>query len=173
MHLIVFDVDGTLVESDEFDGVLYAKAVRDVLDIDVDEDWSSYRHVTDSGILEEILDRHAVEMRLLPRKRTREVPSQVPLRDGVGVGVPRERSPLAAPTAFTWTTTWYRSPLCPGSKPPATAGSPDVDQTDCDGSESYGCSEPPLESPGSESECSRARASVWPARCIIALSIRP
>ncbi len=52
MHLIVFDVDGTLVESDEFDGVLYAKAVRDVLDIDVDEDWSSYRHVTDSGILD-------------------------------------------------------------------------------------------------------------------------
>ncbi len=61
MRLVVFDVDGTLVESDEFDGVLYAKAVRDVLDIEVDEDWSSYRHVTDSGILDEILDRHAVE----------------------------------------------------------------------------------------------------------------
>ncbi len=62
MHLIVFDVDGTLVESDEFDGVLYAQAVRDVLDVAVDEDWSSYRHVTDSGILDEILDRHALEM---------------------------------------------------------------------------------------------------------------
>ncbi len=62
MHLIVFDVDGTLVESDEFDGVLYAKAVRDVLDIEVDDDWTGYRHVTDNGILDEILDRHAVEM---------------------------------------------------------------------------------------------------------------
>ena len=62
MHLIVFDVDGTLVESDEFDGVLYAKAVRGVLDIDVDEDWSGYRNVTDSGILDEILDRHGLEM---------------------------------------------------------------------------------------------------------------
>ncbi len=62
MHLIVFDVDGTLVESDEFDGVLYAQAVRDVLDIGVDEDWSSYQHATDSGILDEILDRHAVEI---------------------------------------------------------------------------------------------------------------
>ena len=57
---MVFDLDGTLVESDEFDGVLYAKAVRDVLNVDVDEDWSGYRHVTDSGILDEILDRHAV-----------------------------------------------------------------------------------------------------------------
>ena len=62
MHLIVFDVDGTLVESDEFDGVLYARAVRDVLDIEVDEEWSTYRHVTDSGILDEILDRHTVEI---------------------------------------------------------------------------------------------------------------
>lgn len=58
--LVVFDLDGTLVESDEFDGALYAKAVRDVLNVDVDEDWSGYRHVTDSGILNEILDRHAV-----------------------------------------------------------------------------------------------------------------
>ena len=62
MHLIVFDVDGTLVESDEFDGVLYAQAVRDVLGIEVDENWSGYRHVTDSGILNEILDRHTVEV---------------------------------------------------------------------------------------------------------------
>ncbi|MCY3969558.1 MAG: haloacid dehalogenase-like hydrolase [Acidobacteria bacterium] len=61
MHLVVFDVDGTLVESDEFDGILYARAVREVLDIDVDDDWSGYRHVTDSGILEEILDRHGIE----------------------------------------------------------------------------------------------------------------
>ena len=62
MHLIVFDVDGTLVESDEFDGVLYSQAVRDVLGIEVDENWFGYRHVTDSGILNEILDRHTVEV---------------------------------------------------------------------------------------------------------------
>ena len=61
MRLVVFDLDGTLVESDEFDGVLYAKAVRDVLGIEVDDDWSGYRHATDSGILDEILDRHTVE----------------------------------------------------------------------------------------------------------------
>ena len=61
MHLVVFDVDGTLVESGEFDGILYARAVREALDIEVDDDWSGYRHQTDSGILEEILDRHGIE----------------------------------------------------------------------------------------------------------------
>lgn len=60
MHLIVFDVDGTLVESEDFDGVLYAQAIRNALKIDVDEDWSGYRHQTDSGILNEVLDRNGI-----------------------------------------------------------------------------------------------------------------
>lgn len=51
----MFDVDGTLVDSAGFDGALYAQAVRDVLRIAVDETWMSYRNVTDSGILEELL----------------------------------------------------------------------------------------------------------------------
>jgi len=54
-HLVMFDVDGTLVDSAGFDGALYAQAVRELLDIDVDETWTSYRNVTDSGILEELL----------------------------------------------------------------------------------------------------------------------
>ncbi len=61
MHLVVFDIDGTLVESEDFDGILYAQAIRNTLEIDVDEDWSGYRHQTDSGILNEVLDRHGVE----------------------------------------------------------------------------------------------------------------
>lgn len=61
MHLVVFDVDGTLVESEDFDGILYAQAIRNALKIDVDKDWSGYRHQTDSGILNEVLDRHGVE----------------------------------------------------------------------------------------------------------------
>ena len=60
MHLVVFDVDGTLVESEDFDGVLYARAIRNALKIDVDEDWAGYRHQTDSGILNEVLDRNGV-----------------------------------------------------------------------------------------------------------------
>ncbi len=61
MHLVVFDVDGTLVQSEDFDGILYAKAIRNVLKIDVDEDWSGYRHQTDGGILNEVLDRNRIE----------------------------------------------------------------------------------------------------------------
>ena len=56
-HLVMFDVDGTLVDSAGFDGALYAQAVREVLKVDVDETWKSYRNVTDSGVLEEILAR--------------------------------------------------------------------------------------------------------------------
>jgi phosphoglycolate phosphatase-like HAD superfamily hydrolase len=44
-HLVMFDIDGTLVDSMGFDAQLYA----------IDETWLSYRNVTDSGILEEIL----------------------------------------------------------------------------------------------------------------------
>jgi phosphoglycolate phosphatase-like HAD superfamily hydrolase len=57
----MFDVDGTLVDSAGFDGTLYARAVRDVLDVDVDRTWASYRNVTDSGILEEILQGSELE----------------------------------------------------------------------------------------------------------------
>ena len=57
MNLVVFDLDGTLVESGTFEGELYARAVRTELGITIDTDWSCYRHVTDSGILDEVLDR--------------------------------------------------------------------------------------------------------------------
>jgi len=60
MHVVSFDIDGTLVASADFDGELYAEAVRDVLGMDFDTDWSRYENVTDSGILEEILGKHAV-----------------------------------------------------------------------------------------------------------------
>jgi beta-phosphoglucomutase-like phosphatase (HAD superfamily) len=56
VHLVLFDIDGTLVDSAGFDGQLFVDAVRAVLGIEIDADWSRYRHVTDSGILEEILD---------------------------------------------------------------------------------------------------------------------
>ena len=57
MNLIVFDLDGTLADSEEFDGHLYVQAVRTVLGLEIEADWSGYRHRTDSGILSEILDR--------------------------------------------------------------------------------------------------------------------
>jgi FMN phosphatase YigB (HAD superfamily) len=57
-HLVVFDIDGTLVDSSEFDGQLYAQAIYDVVRVEVDCDWSRYKNVTDSGILDEILAAH-------------------------------------------------------------------------------------------------------------------
>ena len=56
MHLVVFDIDGTLVDSLEINCRLYVEAVESVLGVQVDDDWSRYTHVTDSGILNEIMD---------------------------------------------------------------------------------------------------------------------
>jgi len=57
MQLVMFDIDGTLVDSHEFDADLFANAVREVLGVEVDRTWKSYRNVTDTGILSEILSQ--------------------------------------------------------------------------------------------------------------------
>lgn len=58
---VIFDVDGTLVDSDGFEENCYAAAVRAVLgDIDFSTKWETYRHVTDAGILHEILQIHGI-----------------------------------------------------------------------------------------------------------------
>ncbi len=51
----MFDVDGTLVESVKHDDELYSYAVKSVLGVSVHDDWSQYRNVTDSGILQELI----------------------------------------------------------------------------------------------------------------------
>jgi phosphoglycolate phosphatase-like HAD superfamily hydrolase len=55
MHLVMFDIDGTLVDSAGFDGALYADAVREVTGVALDQRWGRYEHVSDSGILEQVL----------------------------------------------------------------------------------------------------------------------
>jgi len=57
MHLVTYDLDGTLADSEAFDGELYVEAVCSVLGVDIEADWTGYRHQTDSGILNEIIDR--------------------------------------------------------------------------------------------------------------------
>jgi phosphoglycolate phosphatase-like HAD superfamily hydrolase len=59
----MFDIDGTLVDSMRVDSHLYARAVRETLggDVHIDETWRLYRHVTDSGVLDEILAQHRFE----------------------------------------------------------------------------------------------------------------
>jgi len=58
MHLVMFDVDGTLVDNDHVEAMLFNKALKDVLDIDIKDEWDSYTHVTDPGILVEAVHKH-------------------------------------------------------------------------------------------------------------------
>jgi phosphoglycolate phosphatase-like HAD superfamily hydrolase len=56
MHLVMFDIDGTLTQSNEVDADCYASAVEEVLNLPpIDRDWSRYRCVTDFGIAAEII----------------------------------------------------------------------------------------------------------------------
>jgi phosphoglycolate phosphatase-like HAD superfamily hydrolase len=55
MHLIMFDLDGTLVDSNTVDSGCYLQALVDVFGFDlakIDRNWGSYPHVTDAGILQ-------------------------------------------------------------------------------------------------------------------------
>ncbi|MGY0216535.1 HAD family hydrolase [Endozoicomonadaceae bacterium StTr2] len=52
---VMFDIDGTLVQSCEMDEACYIEAVADVLGHTLNPDWNSYQHVTDAGILDQHL----------------------------------------------------------------------------------------------------------------------
>ena len=55
MDLVAFDVDGTLVDSSGINGGLYREAGETELGIQVDDAWSRYIRLTDSGVLKEIM----------------------------------------------------------------------------------------------------------------------
>lgn len=55
----MFDIDGTLVESYDFDEFCYIEAVKTVTGLNIDTDWSTYPHVTDSGLLKTFIERQA------------------------------------------------------------------------------------------------------------------
>jgi phosphoglycolate phosphatase-like HAD superfamily hydrolase len=60
MHLIMFDLDGTLVDSTEIDSDCYLQALVDVFEFDldrIDRNWANYPHITDAGILQTLCDR--------------------------------------------------------------------------------------------------------------------
>jgi phosphoglycolate phosphatase-like HAD superfamily hydrolase len=59
MHLVVFDIDGTLTDTNLVDGQCYWRAVSEVLGLARKQpDWSEFRHVTDVGIAAELCLRH-------------------------------------------------------------------------------------------------------------------
>jgi phosphoglycolate phosphatase-like HAD superfamily hydrolase len=55
LNLVVFDIDGTLTRSSETDADCFVRAFADVFGLrEIDADWGSYEHATDSGITFEI-----------------------------------------------------------------------------------------------------------------------
>lgn len=61
MHAVVFDIDGTLLESAAVDDALYKGAVRSVLgDVQIRPYLVDYDYVSDSGILSEILTDNSI-----------------------------------------------------------------------------------------------------------------
>lgn len=54
---LIFDVDGTLVESFNLDEALFCQAFNSVVGVELSRDWESYPHVTDSGIVKHALER--------------------------------------------------------------------------------------------------------------------
>jgi beta-phosphoglucomutase-like phosphatase (HAD superfamily) len=70
----MFDIDGTLVDSVGFDSRYYADALRRVLNVEIDDSWRPYKHITDGGILEELLasrefDRPIDELRVAAKQK--------------------------------------------------------------------------------------------------------
>lgn len=61
-NLALFDIDGTLTRTGWIDSRCFAGALNRVFGIDrVEEDWSAFRHVTDSHILPELVARRRGE----------------------------------------------------------------------------------------------------------------
>lgn len=67
----MFDIDGTLTASSRIDSDCYVQAMSEHLDVAIDDEWSRYRHVTDSGIAAELFARHGRPLGELPTVRQR------------------------------------------------------------------------------------------------------
>jgi len=55
MHLVMFDVDGTLCDTHNIDDEIYFQAIHDVLEIERPESLINFTHFTDPGILTEMV----------------------------------------------------------------------------------------------------------------------
>ncbi len=60
MHLFMFDIDGTLVNTYGFDEACYVEAARIVLGVHISSNWEEYSFATDAGILNEAIDRYNI-----------------------------------------------------------------------------------------------------------------
>lgn len=61
MTAIIFDIDGTLINSMKFDSDLYIRAIKEVLgNVHLHDDWEMYENPTDPGILYQIIQENNV-----------------------------------------------------------------------------------------------------------------
>lgn len=61
MHAVIFDVDGTLLDSYTVDSELFVQAIRHVLgQVSIRDTWEKYARVTDTGILADICGDNAL-----------------------------------------------------------------------------------------------------------------
>ena len=59
MHLVLFDIDGTLTQTNEVDGRCFVRALGEALRAaQIDTDWAKYPDVTDSGIAAAVFEAH-------------------------------------------------------------------------------------------------------------------
>lgn len=57
MHLVIFDIDGTLTQTMKADADFFMRSLAEVCGFrEVDTDWSRYKHATDSGVFHEIYE---------------------------------------------------------------------------------------------------------------------
>lgn len=57
MNLIIFDIDGTLTQTNDVDSKCFAQAIKDALKItDLNTNWPSYKYSTDSGLVKQIYE---------------------------------------------------------------------------------------------------------------------
>ena len=56
--LAIFDLDGTLLNSNKVDTICFARSIKEEFDLpEIDERWETYEHATDAGIFEEAFER--------------------------------------------------------------------------------------------------------------------
>lgn len=59
MHLVMFDIDGTLIKSNHIEAKCFVEAIGESFGIkDIPRDWDIYEHVTDMGIARTLLEAH-------------------------------------------------------------------------------------------------------------------
>lgn len=55
MRLVMFDIDETLVDTSSFEDDCFVRAINSVLEVELNRDWTSFNHVSDTGIVNELL----------------------------------------------------------------------------------------------------------------------